>query len=70
MISTWRVPVSLKYISGQLIPQGNLSEFGKHIKLALKVLSGILKAIYWQVLLKTTLKSSYGLQSQALILCQ
>ena len=70
MISTWQAPVSLKYTSGQLILRGNLSEFGKLIKLALKVLSGILRDIYWQVQLKTTHKSSYGLQSQALTLCQ
>ena len=70
MINTWQAPVSLKYTSGQLILKGNLSEFGKLIKLVLKVLNGILKDIYWQVQLKTTHKSSYGLQSQALTLCQ
>ena len=60
----------MKYIFGPLILLSHLSEYGRLIKLVLKTSNGTKRATYWQALLRTILKFSYGARSKALIFYQ
>jgi hypothetical protein len=67
MIANLQPQAVMTFIFGPSTSQKSRNKFGKGITLVLKVSNGIKKAIFLQVLQRTTTKSSFGRQNQGSI---